>query len=236
MKRNFALTGRVRIDKKDVEYEFGEHEGKHSIKLKINLKKYLDARPDMKNGKIFVDCTNRFATDSFNLGMVKDYDEEFKTQILHEIVKEQKISRIRLKIVEPETHKLLGLAELSGSKKTNSFINFKIVEMAELFKAEIEDDEIIFKINKKVEKTSIDLIIPLLAEACFKESLFRLKDQHNKYKEMDHPLLDLAGKLDPLKGRDIDDEWIDGVTKKFSEKYKISKNLNSVLQKELKND
>ena len=199
MKRTIKPFKRQNIKKQDVNLDIKKEDGnKLFVYIQIkNLKDY----DFPKKSKIFLEAYNKMDIDHIDLGMVNSIKlETIKKPLPSFDVSQRSKIKFRLKVSDPKTWYLLGLAEkLKEKKYAKSFFNFETDNSINtVFKIDWGDSDYpILHFNQDLMECR-QMIKPLLAEAVFKEILQTLllsEDFLDKENLENHQWIEFAKKI-----------------------------------------
>jgi len=210
------------------------------LTVKVLLRK-VQQRGYPGNAKIILEAYNRVNIERLQLGNVENYKEEEGSYTLpFEIPLRSKIN-FRLKIIDPDSFKLLGYAEnLKEEKYARSMldINTEDENVKNIYKIDFSNPEHpVLYLNPEL-KIIVEKLKPLLAEMVFKDILnFMFTEEGEEYRKH-HKWFNFANKFCPYNEAEKQDDddynsnWINQVLCAFAEKNRLIKSLT----KEYKTD
>ena len=184
MKRKIAPEQREKIFKENIFIDLKED--KDLLIVNFQLKKTSSFEQE---ASIILEAYTRNNIERFQVGFIKDYDEEKKEYKLpsnFSISLRAKIN-FRLKIIDTKTYKILGLAEnLKEEKYNESLLNLVSGKIKSIYKVDFDNPKVpILYFNSEISDC-LEKLKPIIAEMAFKEILnyllFRYDDQIDEHK------------------------------------------------------
>ena len=207
-----------------------------SVNVQISLQAIQADGCYPSNSEIKLEAYNRTNIAIVPLGKIKDYTDEEKSYPLPFANALRPKINFRIKIIDPESYKLLGYAEnLKEQRYTDSLLGLSTEDdsVTNIFKIDFENLEYpILYLNPRLKPYAETLKL-IIAEMALKEILVHLLiiEPDNSDTENNQWISD-ASKLVPLPSeRNTDNllDWIQEVLCKFSEKHKIVKEITQKL-------
>lgn len=190
--------------------------------------------------KIILEAYDRINIEILQLGEVKSYKEEEQShKLAFEVPLRAKIN-FRLKIVDPNSFKILGYAEnIKEEKYVKSFLDISTddVNVTNIFRIDFDNlDHPILFLNPNLAICA-DNLRPIIVEMALKEILNYLLFQINDDEILtDNRWFKFANTLSPYdtdKEKDNDEyglTWINDVLCKFSEDKQLIKSINKMFK------
>ena len=230
MKKTIKPEERKRIFPKDIYLNIKERENCLELEFKLSsLSEY--GFPD--KAKIILEAHNRINMQRIDLGEVGKYNEPQKQSkpLDFEVPIRAKIN-FRLKIIDPDSYKILGLAEnLKEEKYAKSLLNLDDTDenVKNIFKIDFENEEIpILYLNPQL-KPYAEKLKHVIAEMALKEILMYYLFVSEVEELEDNKWIKFASQFIPYPREDDKDKklaWINELLCKFSEK----KVINSIIK------
>ena len=224
MKRKIPPVSRQRIKQEDIFLDTPEKDNQLYLKVKLsNLKAYFPS-----DAKIIIEAYNRVQIQHIPLNSVGDYKEELKEEKLNFATPLKSKLNFRVKIIDPQTYKLLGFAEnLKAQKYAKSLLSINFTDDVEnLYQIDFENKQHpMVNFNIKL-KEAIEKIKPFIAEAVFKEILnFLIYSNDDDLILAEHKWFKFAHNIKNIDWQNSNEEekleWKKTVISKFSKQEKI---------------
>jgi len=238
MKRTMAPEQRQRFSQKDITLKIGE--GDNGLSVKVLLCN-VDRQNYPGNAKLILEAYNRANIERLQLGDVENYKEEEQSYDLpFETPLRSKIN-FRLKVIDPDSFRLLGYAEnLKEDKYAKSLldINTEDESVKNIYQIDFGNPQHpVLHLNPEL-KPVVDQLKPLIAEMALKDILNFLFTEEGEEHREDHKWFKFAQGFSPYdeadkqKDDNYNSSWINRVLCAFSEKKKLIRQIT----KEYKTD
>ena len=207
-------------------------EGDEHLRVKFLLRQ-LKEEDYPGNARIILEAFNRINIDRIDsIGSVEDYDEEERT---YDLPSFQRRSRpkinFRLKIIDPDTYKILGYAEnMKEGKYANALLELSTDDesVSNIYRIDFDNEEHpIFYLNSQL-KCCTKQLKPIIAEMALKDILIYLLFNREIDNLEDHKWFQFSQALVAVEAEEIENseaskklEWVHKVLVKFSKDKRI---------------